>query len=92
MIDRILNTADEPADEQEAVLEVTLRPRDFGNYIGQERLKQNLKLAIAAAKKEVNSLIISYCTDHRVSGKTHYGKCDCQRNGCQIPITSGAGI
>ena len=51
MIDRILNTVDEPADEQEAVLEVTLRPRDFKSYIGQERLKQNLQLAISAAKK-----------------------------------------
>ncbi len=46
MIDRILNMADEPADEQEAVIEITLRPKDFANYIGQEKLKENLKLAI----------------------------------------------
>src|SRR6202453_2861002 len=49
MIDRIINTG--PDKEEDIVLEDTLRPRDFANYIGQARLKQNLKLAIAAAKK-----------------------------------------
>jgi Holliday junction DNA helicase RuvB len=51
MIDRIVNVAAEPTDEQEVELEVTLRPHDFANYIGQERLKDNLRLAIAAAQK-----------------------------------------
>ncbi len=51
MIDRIVNTADDPVDVQEVELEVTLRPKDFANYIGQERLKQNLQLAIDAAQK-----------------------------------------
>ncbi|MGH7238257.1 MAG: Holliday junction branch migration DNA helicase RuvB, partial [Candidatus Saccharimonadales bacterium] len=54
MIDRIVNTGLNDStieDSQEVELEVTLRPRDFANYIGQERLKKNLQLAIAAAKK-----------------------------------------
>ena len=33
------------------ILNHTLRPKDFSGYIGQERLKENLKLAIAAAKQ-----------------------------------------
>lgn len=50
-IERIVNTAG-PADESaEEQLEQTLRPRDFKSYVGQERLKKNLKLAISAAKK-----------------------------------------
>ncbi len=51
MIDRIVNTS---LDEDEAVseqLENSLRPRDFASYIGQARLKTNLRLAIDAAKK-----------------------------------------
>ncbi len=51
MIDRIINTAAEPEDDVEVQLENTLRPHDFVNYIGQERLKQNLQLAISAATK-----------------------------------------
>ena len=44
-IERIVNTSNnETPEEQE--LEVTLRPQDFANYIGQERIKQNLQLAI----------------------------------------------
>jgi Holliday junction resolvasome RuvABC ATP-dependent DNA helicase subunit len=44
-IERITDTSvqDDPAEEQ---LEQTLRPRDFKSYVGQERLKKNLRLAI----------------------------------------------
>ncbi|MEK7059168.1 MAG: Holliday junction branch migration DNA helicase RuvB, partial [Patescibacteria group bacterium] len=51
MIDRIVNAGADAEEPQEVELEVTLRPRDFDNYIGQERLKQNLQLSIDAAKK-----------------------------------------
>lgn len=43
-------TSHEPGDEETKV-EVTLRPQKFSDYIGQTRLKKNLKLAIDAAKK-----------------------------------------
>ena len=35
MIDRIVNTSVDEA-EKEAIAEVTLRPKDFTSYIGQE--------------------------------------------------------
>jgi Holliday junction DNA helicase RuvB len=41
---------DDPADEDVKV-EISLRPQTFAEYIGQERLKKNLQLAITAAKK-----------------------------------------
>ncbi len=41
-----------PADDNdESQVEITLRPQNFSDYVGQERLKKNLQLAIEAAKK-----------------------------------------
>ena len=40
---------DSAAEEQ--IIEVTLRPTSFNEYIGQPRLKKNLQLSIDAAKK-----------------------------------------
>jgi Holliday junction DNA helicase RuvB len=92
MIDRILNTADEPADEQEAVLEVTLRPRDFANYIGQEKLKENLKLAIAAATKRGEPLDHVLLHGPPGLGKTTMASVIAYEMGAQIRITSGPAI
>ncbi len=92
MIDRILNTADEPADEQEAVLEVTLRPRDFANYIGQEKLKQNLKLAIDAATKRGEPLDHVLLHGPPGLGKTTMASVIANEMGAQIRITSGPAI
>lgn len=50
-IDRIVDTSSADNDTDEQVIEVTLRPQNFDEYIGQERLKKNLKLAIDAARK-----------------------------------------
>ncbi len=92
MIDRILNTADEPADEQEAVLEVTLRPRDFANYIGQEKLKENLKLAIDAATKRGEPLDHVLLHGPPGLGKTTMASVIAHEMGAQIRITSGPAI
>ena len=40
-IERIVNTTIDEDDVVEEKLENTLRPKDFANYIGQERLKKN---------------------------------------------------
>ena len=50
-IERIIDTELHAEDEAEKQLETSLRPQNFDEYIGQERLKRNLKLAIEAAKK-----------------------------------------
>lgn len=41
-IERIIHSDPSADDPAEIELEVTLRPRDFANYIGQEHLKKNL--------------------------------------------------
>lgn len=92
MIDRILNTADMPEDEQEAVLEVTLRPRDFANYIGQEKLKENLKLAIDAATKRGEPLDHVLLHGPPGLGKTTMASVIAHEMGAQIRVTSGPAI
>lgn len=92
MIDRILNTVDEPADEQEVELEVTLRPRDFANYIGQERLKQNLQLAIEAAQKRGEPLDHVLLHGPPGLGKTTMASVIAHEMGAQIRVTSGPAI
>jgi Holliday junction DNA helicase RuvB len=46
--------ADDDLDEEK--IEVSLRPQKFTEFIGQERLKRNLRLAIDAAKKRGDTL------------------------------------
>ena len=50
-IERIVDTGIHDDNSDEQIIEVTLRPQRFDEYIGQERLKKNLKLAIEAARK-----------------------------------------
>lgn len=92
MIDRILNPADEPADEKEEELEVTLRPRDFDNYIGQEKLKKNLKLAIDAATKRGEPLDHVLLHGPPGLGKTTMANVIAHEMGAQIRVTSGPAI
>jgi holliday junction DNA helicase RuvB len=49
VIERVVNPEDN-VDEAEAIQEETLRPKSFDAYVGQELLKDNLRLAIAAAR------------------------------------------
>ncbi|MCL2173783.1 Holliday junction branch migration DNA helicase RuvB [Candidatus Saccharibacteria bacterium] len=50
-IQRLVEPLSDDSDANEQIIEVTLRPQTFAEYVGQERLKKNLCLAIAAAKK-----------------------------------------
>ena len=90
MIDRILDTSPEP--EEEKVLEITLRPRDFSSYIGQEKLKQNLKLAITASKKRNEPIDHVLLYGPPGLGKTTMASVIANEMGAQIRITSGPAI
>ena len=50
-IERVIDTSLHEDDNEERAVEFSLRPTNFDEYIGQRRLKTNLKLAIDAAKK-----------------------------------------
>jgi Holliday junction DNA helicase RuvB len=92
MIDRIVTTTvqDETPEEQE--FENKLRPHDFANYIGQDRIKQNLKLAISAAKKRSEPLDHVLLYGPPGLGKTTMASVLANEMGAQIRITSGPAI
>lgn len=92
MIDRIVNAGAEPEEPKEVELEVTLRPRDFTNYIGQKHLKENLQLAIAAAQKRGEPLDHVLLHGPPGLGKTTMASVIANEMGAQIRITSGPAI
>lgn len=83
---------DEPEDTAEQELEVTLRPKDFANYIGQQRIKQNLQLAIDAAKKRGEPVDHVLLYGPPGLGKTTLASVIAHEMGAQIRITSGPAI
>ncbi len=90
-IERIISTAD-VEDPVEVELEITLRPHDFTNYIGQARLKQNLQLAIAAAKKRGEPLDHILLYGPPGLGKTTMATVIAHEMGANIRVTSGPAV
>jgi Holliday junction DNA helicase RuvB len=91
-VERIVNTGASDDDQQEVELETTLRPRDFASYIGQERLKKNLQLAISAAKMRGEPLDHVLLYGPPGLGKTTMASVIANEMSAQIRITSGPAI
>ncbi len=91
MIERIV-TAEDDATEQDIELEESLRPHDFKNYVGQKLLKQNLKLAIDAAKKRGEVLDHILLSGPPGLGKTTMANVIAHEMGANLRITSGPAI
>jgi Holliday junction DNA helicase RuvB len=89
MIDRIVNTLDDRAEQE---VEVTLRPKDFKSYIGQDRLKQNIQLAIKAATKRGEPLDHILLHGPPGLGKTTMASVIANEMRTQIRITAGPAL
>lgn len=91
-IDRIVDTSTHDEDSEEQRIEVTLRPQQFGEYIGQERLKKNLKLAIDAAKKRGEPIDHVLLYGPPGLGKTTMATVIANEMGTNIRVTAGPAI
>jgi Holliday junction DNA helicase RuvB len=91
-IERIVNTTGKADDPEEEQIEQTLRPRDFKSYVGQERLKKNLMLAISAAKKRGEPVDHVLLYGPPGLGKTTMATVIANEMGAQIRVTSGPAI
>lgn len=91
-IERIIDTSahDEDVDEQQ--IEVTLRPQTFVDYIGQDRLKRNLKLAIDAAKARGEPVDHVLLYGPPGLGKTTMATVIANEMGKNIRVTAGPAI
>lgn len=80
------------AKEEDVVLDTTLRPQAFGEYIGQEKIKRNLEIFIRAAKKRGESIDHVLLYGPAGLGKTTLAHIIAKEMGVNIRITSGPAI
>ena len=91
-IERIVDTSTHDEDNEEQVIEISLRPQTFAEYVGQERLKTNLKLAIDAAKKRGEPLDHILLYGPPGLGKTTMATVIAREIGSAIRVTAGPAI
>lgn len=85
-------TPQQQCEKDEDILDITLRPKNWENYVGQEKVKQNVKIIIEAAKqrKEAPEHLLFY--GNSGLGKTTISHLVAKEIGADIKTTSGPAI
>ncbi len=91
-VQRLVDASAEDIPEEDVHEEISLRPKTFDEYIGQDRLKKNLRLAIDAAKKRGEPLDHVLLYGPPGLGKTTMASVIANEMGAQLRVTSGPAI
>ena len=93
-IERLVEPTVAENDKEEERIEISLRPVTFQEYIGQEHLKNNLKLAIDAVKKRNDGSTLDHVLLYGPPGlgKTTMAGVIAHELGTNLRVTSGPAI
>ncbi|MFA6790469.1 MAG: AAA family ATPase, partial [Parcubacteria group bacterium] len=78
--------------EEDIKIEITLRPQRFDEYIGQEKVKKNLRILIEAAKKRKEPIEHVLLYGPAGLGKTTLSNIIARELGVGLKTTSGPAI
>ena len=79
-------------NEQDPIVDLTLRPQGFDEYQGQEKIKENLRILIAAAKGRQEPIEHVLLCGAAGLGKTTLAHIIAKEMGVGIKVTSGPAI
>ncbi len=93
-IERLVEPTMSGDDAEEERIEISLRPTTFDEYVGQEHLKKNLKLAIDAVKKRNDGSTLDHVLLYGPPGlgKTTMAGVIAHELGASLRVTSGPAI
>ena len=93
-IERLVEPTMAHEDAEEEKIEISLRPVTFNEYIGQEHLKNNIKLAIEAVKKRNDGSALDHVLLYGPPGlgKTTMAGVIAHELGASLRVTSGPAI